>query len=310
MSEPAARGAQLAGGDLGGDARDHRLGGADRGFGLLHLRFGGAHAGAGGGDLGLGDADVGLGAARAGGIVLDLLRGRGAVGEQGARTGCGTARDVEVGAALHQHRLGHRHVGVALGHQRARRLARADRVGHLGARLGKLRLQRLDVHARDHAVLGDEVAFVHQDLVHPTGRLGGDVDLGGLDAAVAAHEAAVVRGRAEELPRARRRNDHHADPDPGEPAALCCVHGNHLGIMPPVLPRVHLGAASSGAVKRLATGAQNAALDAGWGNYAPVCGVAPSRRAGCDCFVRRLPRPAGLRTAAVVSSPPCQPRPL
>ena len=82
--------------------------------------------------------------------------------------------------------------GLALGDLGTRGLARAVGVGDLGARLRELGLQGLDVHACDHVGAGDEVAFVDQDLVHPPGRLGGDIDLGGLDAAVAAHEAAVV----------------------------------------------------------------------------------------------------------------------
>jgi hypothetical protein len=102
-------------------------------------------------------------------------------------------------------------------------------VGDFGTRLRELGLQGLDVHARDHVVARDEVAFVNQDRVHPPGRLGGDIDLGGLDAAVAAHEAAVVRSGAQELPGAGRGQDEDTGAQPGQPAGSFHAHEILLG---------------------------------------------------------------------------------
>ena len=61
------------------------------------------------------------------------------------------------------------------------------RVG-VGFGLAALGLQLLGVHACQNLARADEVAFVDQDLADSSRRLGGDVDLDGLDAAVAACE--------------------------------------------------------------------------------------------------------------------------
>ena len=59
----------------------------------------------------------------------------------------------------------------------------------LGAGLVTLRVEHVDLHLRQWLANLHEIAFVDHDILHPTGELGGDVDLRGLNAAIAADKA-------------------------------------------------------------------------------------------------------------------------
>ncbi|MCY1563050.1 hypothetical protein D9M68_1005310 [compost metagenome] len=58
-----------------------------------------------------------------------------------------------------------------------------------GLGLVALGLQGAGVHARQHLALDDVVAFVDMNFGQASGRLAGDLDLGGLQAAVAHAQA-------------------------------------------------------------------------------------------------------------------------
>jgi hypothetical protein len=60
--------------------------------------------------------------------------------------------------------------------------------------------QAADVHARQWLAGLDEGALVDQDGLHAPGQLGGHIDLGGLDAAIAADEAFARPVVAQHLP--------------------------------------------------------------------------------------------------------------
>ncbi|MNP03437.1 hypothetical protein D3C76_953220 [compost metagenome] len=131
------------------------------------------------------------------------------------RLGAGEAflRGGQFRLALVDHRAGGGLLAFPLRHQRAG--------GELGVllpaqfRLGlrQLGLEHLGIHARDHLAGLHEVALVDQDFRDTSGQLGRHVDLGGLDAAVAAGEAIAQPVRPECLPgecgdRGERHDDH------------------------------------------------------------------------------------------------------
>lgn len=71
-----------------------------------------------------------------------------------------------------------------------------------------LRLEHIGVHPGHDLPGSDGVAFVHQDLPDPTRNLGGDVDIGRLDASIAARETFREALRLERSPRKERGTGH------------------------------------------------------------------------------------------------------
>ena len=72
-----------------------------------------------------------------------------------------------------------------------------------------LRFERFQLHAGQRLVRLDEIAFAHQDVLDTSGQLGGNVDLGGLDAAIAGDEsfAGAAVGKFRPAPPGQR-DDH------------------------------------------------------------------------------------------------------
>ncbi len=131
----------------------------------------------------------------AGAVVVEDLAGRHALLGQGLGACVAPLRRVQLALALtHQGLRGggvapaHRDLGLGAGDG-------GDGLAGFGQRLVALRVQDIDLHPRQRLTGLHEIALLDQDVLHPSGELGGDVDLGGLDAAVAADEAGARTGR-------------------------------------------------------------------------------------------------------------------
>ena len=108
---------------------------------------------------------------------------------QGLRTFQPPLRSVELRLALTDQGLRRNHVGFT---QRHLGLCCGHRVLGLfthGEGFVALRLKRFQLHSGQWLTRRDEVAFTYEDGFDTTGKLGGDIDLGGFDPAVAAAAA-------------------------------------------------------------------------------------------------------------------------
>ncbi|KAG1449458.1 hypothetical protein G6F57_016623 [Rhizopus arrhizus] len=95
----------------------------------------------------------------------------------------------------------------------------------LRAGLFALRVQRVDLHAGERLAGRDEIAFNGQHVLHATGQLGGHVDLGGLDAAVAADEAVAGSCVGQQAPAGITRRGHRQGDQDGNQFSGRQAHG-------------------------------------------------------------------------------------
>ena len=98
-------------------------------------------------------------------------------------------RGIELRLALTDECLRRNHVGFT---QRHLGLCCGHRVLGLfthGEGFVALRLERFQLHPGQWLARCDEIAFTYEDVFDTSGKLGGDVDLGGFDAAIAVDES-------------------------------------------------------------------------------------------------------------------------
>ncbi len=126
-------------------------------------------------------------------------------------------RGGQFGAALKDHGLGGGLLALALGNQGLGGEDGVLRLAYLGAGLVELGLQHFGVHARDDLAGLDEVAFVDADLADAPAELGRHVDLGSLDAPVAAGES-VAQAIGAQLGPGQQADDDQRDECEQHPA--------------------------------------------------------------------------------------------
>ena len=133
----------------------------------------------------------------------------------------------QLGFALGHHGGGGLTVALAHRHLRLRAVHRRLRLRHAGQGFGMLRLQALHLHAGQDLAGLDVIALAHRHLGQAARQLGGHVDLGGLDAAVAAHKArawplGLPRACAAASALARHARRAHARRAPTSPTSPTC----------------------------------------------------------------------------------------
>ena len=146
-------------------------------------------------------ASGGLGAAEARAVVVECPVRDGALGgERCSERDKAPAGGVEFVLALPDQR---RH-GLVIAHASDHLCLGAgygcDRL-LLGARLVALGLEHVDLHFRERLALDQKVALIDHHRFHPPGELGGDIDLGGFDAAIAAYKSLARAGRFHRCPK-------------------------------------------------------------------------------------------------------------
>ena len=231
LHAPVARRHELCVLQLGVDARHRRHGRVHRRGRARCLRLGRRHGGLAGGHLGLGRFQRGLLAAHAGAVVVQFLAGRCALLLQRGRTRQAPLGGIQLGRAGGHLGLGGTHVALAQRDLGACGVHAVFGLGLAGGGLIALRLQAADVHARQWLAGLDEGALVDQDGLHAPGQLGGHIDLGGLDAAIAADEAfarpvVAVAGPVEVAGAGQRQGD-----GGGHPFLDVRVHGVALAFL-------------------------------------------------------------------------------
>ena len=133
-------------------------------------------------------------------VVVELLGGGRALLGEGLRARLASPGVLQFAFTLHDHGLGRGQIALAHPDLRLDAGHRMERLLLLGKRLVALGIEHFGLHVRQHLTGGDEVALLHQDIGQPAGVFGGHVDLGGLDAAIAADQACVPTVGAEPVP--------------------------------------------------------------------------------------------------------------
>ena len=118
------------------------------------------------------------------------------------RTGQAPFGVIQFALALHDDGLRRRqvaftHPGLRFGARHA-----GNRLLLLGARLIALRGEHIDLHLRQHLVCLHKISLQGENLDHAPRILGGDIDLGGFDTAIAADKAFAQAFRAGHRPHA------------------------------------------------------------------------------------------------------------
>ena len=149
-----------------------------------------------------------FGAVHARAVLVDLLLRNGPIGQQRLGASERGARHAALSLALAQHGLGGDKVGTGLGHQRQGRHLLALRIEQLGLGLVQHRLHGGVVHVGHHLPHLHRIALIDQNVLHPSGALGGNVHLGGLDAAVARRKALRIAASLLVLPVPPAPGDH------------------------------------------------------------------------------------------------------
>ena len=129
-----------------------------------------------------------FGAADAGAIVVQFLDRGGAFGGEGLGTGEAAPGRVQFGLALGDLGPGGGDIALAQDHLGFGSGGAVFGLLASGLGLGALGIEGIELHPRQRLAGGHEVAFAHEDVLDAARQLGGHVDLGGLDAAVATDE--------------------------------------------------------------------------------------------------------------------------
>ena len=109
-------------------------------------------------------------------------------------------RGIEFACAQSHHGLRGGHIALARDHLGLGTGDRSNSLLGLRLRLVALRVEHVNLHLCQHLAGFHKIAFVHHDFLHAPGELGSDVNLGGLDATVAADEAFTRAGRFQSDP--------------------------------------------------------------------------------------------------------------
>ena len=181
----AARRLELAVIDVGLDALDACLRRGHLGFGRGDRRACLHHRSLRRPHLGAGRDHRGFACRHCGRILVELGLGRhlGLGKLSGARELLAVV--IEVGQALRHHRFGRRLIGLTLGERAAARLQVALGAFPLRLRLAQLGLEHAGIDLGHDLPFSDEIALIHGDGGDAPGDLGGNVDIGRLDPAVA-----------------------------------------------------------------------------------------------------------------------------
>ena len=126
---------------------------------------------------------------RSGAVVVEFLDRSGAFPGKGLGTRESPLRGVQFALALLHDGLQGGRVAPAYGDLRLGARDGIDGLPVAGARLVALRVEYIDLHLRERLAGLYEISFVDHDVLHPPRKLGRNIDLGGLDAAITADEA-------------------------------------------------------------------------------------------------------------------------